>query len=105
VTTLYDCELDEAVDKIGQACELAFVTLGERGSLIVNKGEIIEIAPEPVADVVDTTGAGDQYAAGVLYGLAKGLPLPEVGRLGSAAASEVISHIGPRPERPLSDFL
>ncbi|MEM9565036.1 MAG: adenosine kinase, partial [Actinomycetota bacterium] len=47
VTTLYDCELDEAVDKIGQACELAFVTLGERGSLIVNKGEIIEIAPEP----------------------------------------------------------
>lgn len=105
LTRLYECELDEAVTRIGQDVDLAFVTLSEQGSLAVTNGEIIEIPAVPVADVVDTTGAGDQYAAGVLYGLANGLPLPEVGRLGSAAASEVISHMGPRPERPLSDFL
>ena len=56
------------------------------------------VKAEPVAKLIDTTGAGDQYAAGFLYGLAKGLPLPECGRLGSVAAAEVISHMGPRPE-------
>lgn len=104
LTTLYGCELDEAVAKVAETVDLAFVTLSEDGSLVVAAGEIIEIAPEPV-EVVDTTGAGDQYAAGVLYGLARDLPLAEVGRLGSLAAAEVISHMGPRPLRPLSELL
>jgi sugar/nucleoside kinase (ribokinase family) len=104
LTTLYGCGLDEAVSRVAETVDLAFVTLSEDGSLIVSEGDVIVIAPEKV-DVVDTTGAGDQYAAGVLYGLARGLPLPEVGRLGSLAAGEVISHMGPRPQRPLSDFL
>jgi sugar/nucleoside kinase (ribokinase family) len=55
----------------------------------------------PVVKVVDTTGAGDQYAAGVLFGLARGLDLPICGRLGSLAAAEVIGHYGPRPQTPL----
>ena len=105
LTRLYECDLDEAVDRVAQDAQLAFVTLSEDGSLIVDQGKVIEVPAEPVPEVVDTTGAGDQYAAGVLYGLAKGMPLPEVGRLGSLAAAEVISHMGPRPERPLSDFL
>ncbi len=105
LTRLYECELDDAVSRVAKTVDLAFVTLSEEGSLIVNQGEVIEIAAEPVADVVDTTGAGDQYAAGVLYGLSKGMPLADAGRLGSLAASEVISHVGPRPNRPLSDFL
>lgn len=105
LTTLYECDLDEAVKKVAEDVELACVTLSEEGSWLVSNGEIIEIAAEEVGTVVDTTGAGDQYAAGVLYGLSKGMPLPEVGRLGSLAAAEVISHLGPRPERPLSDFL
>lgn len=105
LTTLYDAELDDAVCRLAKTVDLAFVTLSEMGSLIVSQGEVIEVPAEPVAEVVDTTGAGDQYAAGVLYGLARGLPLPEVGRLGSLAAAEVISHMGPRPMRPLSDFL
>ena len=105
LTTLYGCDLDEAVDRLGDTVELSFVTLSERGSLIVTDGRITEVPAVPVAEVVDTTGAGDQYAAGVLYGLARGLPLPEAGRLGSAAASEVISHMGPRPARPLSELL
>ncbi len=105
LTRLYECELDDAVARLAKTVDLAFVTLSEEGSLIVSQGDVIEVAPEPVAEVVDTTGAGDQYAAGVLYGLARGMPLPDVGRLGSLAASEVISHMGPRPKRPLSDFL
>jgi sugar/nucleoside kinase (ribokinase family) len=105
LTRLYECDLERAVDRVAQVCGLAFVTLSEDGSLIVSDGEVIEVPAEPVADVVDTTGAGDQYAAGVLYGLARGLPLPEVGRLGSVAAAEVISHMGPRPSRPLADLL
>lgn len=105
LTTLYGCELDEAIAKVADKVELACVTLSEQGSLLVSNGEIIKIDAELVGPVVDTTGAGDQYAAGVLYGLSRGLPLPEVGRLGSLAAAEVISHLGPRPERPLSEFL
>lgn len=105
LTRLYECDLDTAVAKVADQVELACVTLSADGSLLVANGEIIEIAPESVGPVVDTTGAGDQYAAGVLYGLSKGLSLPAVGRLGSLAAAEVISHLGPRPERPLSDFL
>ncbi|MEM7325430.1 MAG: adenosine kinase [Actinomycetota bacterium] len=105
LTTLYECDLDDAVRQVAQDVELACVTLSEDGSWLVSNGEIVEIAAENVGEVIDTTGAGDQYAAGVLYGLSKGMSLPEVGRLGSLAAAEVISHLGPRPERPLSDFL
>jgi sugar/nucleoside kinase (ribokinase family) len=104
LTTLYGCDLDEAVSRVAQEVELAFVTLSADGSLVVSGDQVIEIAPE-VVDVVDTTGAGDQYAAGALFGLARGLPLAEAGRLGSLAASEVISHMGPRPQRPLVELL
>ncbi len=105
LTRLFECDLDAAVAKVADQVELACVTLSEEGSWLVSNGEIVEIAAEEVGTVVDTTGAGDQYAAGVLYGLSKGMSLPEVGRLGSLAAAEVISHLGPRPERPLSEFL
>ena len=59
---------------------------------------------EPVTRVVDTTGAGDLYAAGFLFGLARGLDLRPCGRLASIAAAEIISHIGPRPETSLADL-
>ena len=82
---------------VGADVELACVTLGERGSVLVQQSDIIEVPPVLVDRVVDTTGAGDQYAAGVLFGLARGFDLAECGRLGSVAAAEVISHVGPRP--------
>mgnify|MGYP002683409608 CR=1 FL=1 len=62
----------------------------------------LTVTPEPVAKVVDTTGAGDLYAAGFLYGLSQGKPLDQCGRLGSIAAAEIISHIGARPEKSLA---
>ncbi len=90
-------DLDAGVAAVGADVELACVTLGPRGSLIVSQGNVIEIAAVEPRQVVDTTGAGDQYAAGVLFGLARGFDLAECGRLGSVAAAEVISHVGPRP--------
>ncbi len=77
---------------------LAAVTRSEVGSVIIGEGEPIHLGIEPVDKVVDTTGAGDQYAAGFLFGLARGLPLALCGRLGHIAAAEVIGHYGPRPE-------
>jgi sugar/nucleoside kinase (ribokinase family) len=68
---------------------------------------VIHVDAVPVERVVDTTGAGDLYAAGFLHGLTTGRPLEECGRLGSIAAAEVISHVGPRPLvelRRLVDF-
>lgn len=95
----------EAIEKVRGRCDILCATMGADGSLIVTADETIEIPAVPVADVVDTTGAGDQYAAGVLFGLARGMSLFDAGMLGSKAAAEVISHMGARPERPLSDFL
>lgn len=82
---------------------LAAVTRGADGSTVVTKEETIEIPPEPVVHVVDTTGAGDLYAAGFLYGLLRGAPLRECGRLGGVAAGEIISHFGARPQTPRPD--
>jgi len=80
---------------------IAAVTRGAAGSIIVTPGAEYVIPAGAVTSVVDTTGAGDQYAAGFLHGLANDRPLDECGRLGSLAASEVISHFGPRPETSL----
>ncbi|CAB4821870.1 MAG: adenosine kinase [Actinobacteria bacterium] len=96
--SLYEVDsLDEAVAAVRRDCRLAAITDGKDGSLIVSGDEVLRVAAEPVAKVVDTTGAGDLYAAGFLHGLTHGRPLPECGRLGSIAAAEVISHVGPRP--------
>ncbi len=83
---------------------IAALTRGAAGSLVVGPGESEAIAVQPVEKVIDTTGAGDQYAAGFLYGLARKRPLPACGRLGSMAAAEVISHFGPRPQTSLRDL-
>jgi len=97
--------IDAAIDAVRGRCEILCATLGEKGSLIVTADETIEVAVVPVENVVDTTGAGDQYAAGVLYGLTHGMSLARSGALGSAAAAEVISHMGARPHRQLSELL
>ncbi|MCI4645091.1 MAG: adenosine kinase [Hyphomonadaceae bacterium] len=97
--SLYEIEdFDTALAALQADTGVAAVTRSEKGSVIIGDGEPIALPAEPVGRVVDTTGAGDQYAAGVLYGLARGLPLAVCGRLGHIAAAEVISHYGPRPE-------
>jgi len=81
------------------------VTRGAEGSVVVTRDRIIEVPAATVERVVDTTGAGDLYAAGFLYGLTRNLPLAECGRIGSIAAAEIISHYGARPETPLAALI
>jgi sugar/nucleoside kinase (ribokinase family) len=95
---LYEVEdFDAAVAALRQSGTAAAITRGKDGSVIVTLDDVIAVPAEPVTHVVDTTGAGDLYAAGFLYGLTHGHSLADSGRLGSIAAAEVISHVGPRP--------
>lgn len=101
---LWGCdEVGAAVERARAEVAIACITLSEKGSVVVAGTETYEIPAQPV-EVVDTTGAGDLYAAGFLYGYTAGRPLDECGRLGSLAAAEVISHIGARPEVALSSL-
>jgi sugar/nucleoside kinase (ribokinase family) len=102
ICSLYETDdFDAALARVREHCEVACLTRSEKGSVIVVDGVTHEVAAAP-ADVLDTTGAGDLYAAGVLFGYTTGLGWDEAGRLGSAAAGEVISHLGARPDRPLT---
>ena len=95
-------DFDAAVEQLRTETGLAAVTRGEKGSVVIGDGDPIAVPAEPVSQVVDTTGAGDQYAAGFLFGVSRGLPLATCARLGHIAAAEVISHYGPRPEVALA---
>lgn len=101
--TLFQIEsIEEACRRIREDCPLVAVTRSEKGSLIVTPERIIEVEAQPVKEVVDTTGAGDLYAAGFLFGYSRNLEYRTCGQLGSIAAAEIISHIGPRPETMLA---
>lgn len=95
-------DVDAAVDHVRGHCRIAAITRSEAGSVVVTADEVVAVGAEPVERVVDTTGAGDLYAAGFLVGLARGRDLATCARLGSLAASEVIAHVGPRPEASLA---
>lgn len=95
----------EAAKIAAQHVDLVTVTRGSAGALLIDANGLVEVPASQVSAVVDTTGAGDLYAAGVLYGLTRGLPLAECGRLGCAAAGEAISHFGARPQADLKAFL
>jgi sugar/nucleoside kinase (ribokinase family) len=104
ITMLYDvATFDEAASRVEHDCEISALTRGALGSVVVSGGARHVIPADPVPRVVDTTGAGDLYAAGVIYGLTHGHDLETCGRLGSLAAAEVISHLGARPEVSLTE--
>jgi sugar/nucleoside kinase (ribokinase family) len=106
ITALYQTDdVDAAAAKVAGSVEIAAITLGAEGCLIVGGGQTIRVPAAKANQVVDTTGAGDLFAAGFLYGVARGLPLAECGRLAGIAAAEVISHFGPRPETPLNTLI
>lgn len=105
IKALYQEDTFEAAAQIvAGKCEVAALTRSEKGSVIVSEGEQYIVDAQPTK-LVDTTGAGDQYAAGFLYGFTQGMPLPKCGELGALAAAEVISHMGPRPEIPYNELL
>lgn len=105
IEALFQNSVTEAVTRLRSLTTLAAITLEARGSLIVTEDRVIEIPAVPVPSVVDTTGAGDLYAAGFLYGLTNGSSLPACGELGSLAAAEIIGHVGARSQAPLRTLL
>ncbi|MCC7251478.1 adenosine kinase [Hyphomicrobium sp.] len=103
ILALYETSsFDEAMKHVARDTRLAVLTRSEKGSVIVSEGTPVLVSAEPVAKVVDTTGAGDLYAAGFLFGLARGYDLKAAGQLGSFAAAEIIGQMGARPEVKLS---
>ena len=98
LVALYEVDtFDQAIAALRADGTMGAITRGKDGSVIVTADEVITVSVEPIEHLVDTTGAGDLYAAGFLYGFANGQDLAECGRLGSIAAAEVISHVGARP--------
>ena len=97
-------DFETAVASLAKDIPLAVVTMSEEGSLAVADGARIRIPAAKIERVVDLTGAGDLYAAGFLFGLARGFPHDVCGRLGSLAAGEVISHVGARPNGSLAQL-
>ena len=105
ITSLYEVNsFEEAVEAVRGEVALAALTRSEAGSVIVQGGKTVTVAAEP-AKVVDTTGAGDAYAAGFLFGLTGNRSLAACGRLGSIAAAEVIGHFGARPLADLQKLI
>jgi sugar/nucleoside kinase (ribokinase family) len=97
-------DFDTAVAALGADIDAAVVTRGENGCLVIGRNGTEAVPASPVERVVDTTGAGDLFAAGFLSGLARGADGRTCGRLGALAAAEVIQHLGARPEASLRDL-
>ena len=84
---------------------LVVLTLGREGAVLLKSGEELARVPAFEVQVVDTTGAGDLYAAGFLYGYTRGMAPTACGKVGAIAAGEIISHFGARPEASLADLV
>jgi sugar/nucleoside kinase (ribokinase family) len=102
LTSLYQCDWDTAARRVTADVEIGCLTRSERGSTIVFGRERVDVEAHPVERVLDTTGAGDLYASGFLYGYTRGFDMRRCAELAGLAAAEIISHLGARPARPLT---
>jgi sugar/nucleoside kinase (ribokinase family) len=106
ITSLYEANtFEEAVDHVRGRCKVAALTRSAEGSLLLRGDQTVPIAPYRLGDLVDTTGAGDLYAAGFLYGHTRGESLERCGRLGSLCAGKVVTQLGPRPQSSLAELV
>jgi sugar/nucleoside kinase (ribokinase family) len=105
VASLYQCEVNDAISVLLGTIDEVVVTRGPNGAFVGSKEHSYEIPAMPRGEVIDTTGAGDLFAAGYLFGRTNGFDLLQAGRLASLAAGEAISHIGARPKTNLKEFL
>jgi adenosine kinase len=94
-------DFDTALAALRREARLAVVTRSEKGCVVVSPDQVLAVPAAPVERVVDTTGAGDLFAAGFLYGVAQGAGHERAARLGALAAAEVIQHLGARPQTSL----
>ncbi len=98
-------DVETGIASLQDVCPLLVTTMSEKGAIIAARGfDLVRVPAMPVSKLIDSTGAGDQFAAGFLYGLTTGKDLYTCGQLGALAAAEVISHFGPRPEQPLAEL-
>tara|TARA_R110002096_G_scaffold266710_1_gene460300 strand:- start:94091 stop:95077 length:987 start_codon:yes stop_codon:yes gene_type:complete len=98
-------DLQDAARRVQQDCDMAAITCGAGGCIVTSKDEIGHVQGRKVSNLVDTTGAGDLFAAGFLYGLTNGKSIGECGALGNLIAGEVITHLGARPDIDLKKFV
>ena len=103
--SLFQTDFDEALRRVRGHVGVAAVTRSARGSVVLDETEVVVQGAEPVNRVVDTTGAGDLYAAGFLFGHVRGLGLAASARLGGICAGEIISHFGARPDQDLAKLI
>jgi sugar/nucleoside kinase (ribokinase family) len=105
IKSLYETDnFDTATNNVRRDAKLAVLTRSAKGSVILCDGQSTEVAADPIAKVIDTTGAGDLYAAGFLFGQSRNLSFEKSGRLASLAAAEIISHVGARPSVSLGEL-
>lgn len=103
-TLLQAADFDAALDQARSLAGTVVLTRGANGATMLRGAETVHVAAVPIEKLVDATGAGDQFAAGFLYGYVKGASLQQAGQLGAIAAAEVISHIGARPQQSLAEL-
>ncbi len=105
IQSLYQLNLQESLKKIRENAEVGAITLGSKGSIVFQNQIEILVPSFFVNDPVDTTGAGDIFASGFLFGLTNKYSIKDCGKLGSKVAADIIKYIGARPKTPLKTFL
>ncbi|MCF8141463.1 MAG: hypothetical protein RLZZ274_198 [Cyanobacteriota bacterium] len=106
ITALYKANsFEEAADQVRGRCKLAALTRSEQGSVVLNGAGTHSVAPFQLGPLLDTTGAGDLYAAGFLHAYTQGQSVDECGRLGSLCAGQVVTQLGPRPQGSLKQLV
>jgi sugar/nucleoside kinase (ribokinase family) len=98
-------DFESALSASRSCCEVTVLTRSEKGAIVLSGDKVHRVPAEPAATIIDTTGAGDQFAAGFLYGYTQGRDLADAARIGAIAAAEVISHFGSRPQTPLGELV
>lgn len=106
ISALYETtSFEDAISAVRSHCQIAVLTRGARGACIVSGADIVDIKPALFSEVLDTTGAGDLFAAGFLFGITNGRSIEDSGNIGALAAAEIIGHFGARPEVSLAQLL
>ena len=106
IVSLYrEHSFDGALQRVRNHCPIAVLTRSEKGAVVAAGNDVYVVDADPVAHVVDTTGAGDAFAAGFLRGLTRGLRPELCARIAAIAAAEAISHFGARAEAPLAELV
>ncbi|MDG3440399.1 adenosine kinase [Nitrospirillum amazonense] len=105
ITALYGTDFDQAVQAVRGQVAVAALTRSEKGAVIVTPNDVVTVPAAPVAKVVDTTGAGDLFASGFLYGYTRGRDMAACGAMGAICAAEIISHYGARSQADLRQLV